>query len=88
MTFMFGIICCLGSTCLMQKVQLTSNLQNLRVNLLLGTNPMHVFRYDGTHFNESGNSTLFNELEGGSWNLLMSTSGVSVFPEDKQMVQS
>ena len=42
----------------------------------------HLFRYDGTHLNQLGNSVLLNGLQGALETLLLSKSGMSVFPDD------
>ena len=47
-----------------------------------------LFRYDGTHLNQLGNSVLLNGLQRGLETLLLSKSGMSVFPDDRQVVQS
>ena len=47
-----------------------------------------LFRYDGTHLNQLDNSVLLNGLQGGLETFLLSKSGMSVFPDDGQVVQS
>ena len=47
-----------------------------------------LFRYNGTHLNQLGNSVLLYGLQEGLETLLLSQSGMSVFPDDRQLVQS
>ena len=41
-----------------------------------------LFRYDGTHLNQLGNSVFLNDLQGGLETLLSNPAGMKVFPDD------
>ena len=41
-----------------------------------------LFRYDGTHLNQLGNSVFLNGLQGGLETLLSNPAGMKVFPDD------
>ena len=40
-----------------------------------------LFRYDGTHLNQLGNSVFLNGLQGGLETLLSNPAGLKIFPE-------
>ena len=41
-----------------------------------------LFRYDGTHLNQLGNSVFLNGLQGGLETLLSNPAGMKIFPDD------
>ena len=41
-----------------------------------------LFRYDGTHLNQLGNSVFLYGLQGGLETLLSNTAGMKIFPDD------
>ena len=43
-----------------------------------------LFRYDGTHLNELGNSVFLNSVQGGLETFLLSTHNIKVYPDDLQ----